>query len=161
MGRRFPSWTVNLLLVGVSALLGLGVAEFAVRTLRPQFIVEAGAGNPLFWRHETGFYRHDPEIGWRLIPGAEGTFARPEFSHQVRINSAGWRDRERSPEKPPGIFRIVVLGDSFTWGHGVEDEEIFTRRLEQKLSGVEVLNMGLSGSSTDQQLLILKRDALA
>ncbi|HZI94602.1 MAG TPA: GDSL-type esterase/lipase family protein, partial [Patescibacteria group bacterium] len=81
--------------------------------------------------------------------------------HHVRINSEGWRDRERSPEKPPGIFRIVVLGDSFTWGHGVEDEEIFTRRLEQKLSGVEVLNMGLSGSSTDQQLLILKRDALA
>jgi lysophospholipase L1-like esterase len=53
-----------------------------------------------------------------------------------------------------------VLGDSFTWGHGVEDEQVYTRLLEKLLDGVEVLNFGLSASSTDQQLLILRRHVL-
>lgn len=162
MRTRSSALRWNVALLAASVLVALAFAEAAVRILRPQFIVEANPTNPLFWQHAaTGFYRHDPELGWRNIPGAEGTFTRSEFSNHVRINSAGWRDRERSVEKPLGALRMVVLGDSFTWGHGVEDDEIFTRRLEAMMPGLEVLNMGLSGSSTDQQLLILKQDALS
>jgi len=56
---------------------------------------------------------------------------------------------------------VVVLGDSFTWGHGVADEEIYTRLLERLLPDTEFLNLGLSGSDTGQQLLILEKYGLA
>jgi hypothetical protein len=58
------------------------------------------------------FYRPDPLVGEVLIPGAEG-WDRSENPTYVRINSLGMRDREHSVEKPPGVFRIAVLGDSY------------------------------------------------
>ena len=136
-------------MAGVSLVAGLAIAEGVVRWLRPQMV------DP-YWRDRLAYYRHDPELGWSHVPGAQGELSRQEFHHLVRINAAGWRDRERRLDKEPGVFRIVALGDSFTFGHGVADDEIFTRRLETLMPGVEVLNMALSGSSTDQQLLILK-----
>jgi len=148
----------NVALLGAAVLFGLLLAEAVVRLLRPQFV------DP-WWRSRLSYYRHDSDLGWSHIPGAVGVLARQEFSHEVRINSSGWRDRERTLDKPPGILRVVVLGDSFAFGHGVRDEEIFTRLMEPMLNqvkqGTEVLNMALSGSSTDQQLLILRRLAMA
>lgn len=148
------SWRAATVLLAVSILASAAAGEALVRLFRPEFVAGPDPiGNP--------FWRHDPELGWSHIAGAEGTFSRPEFTHHVRINGAGWRDRERALDKPSGLFRIVVLGDSYTWGHGVEDEEIFTRLLEGRLPGVEVLNLGLSASATDQQLLILRKHGLA
>jgi lysophospholipase L1-like esterase len=54
-------------------------------------------------------------------------------------------------------FRIAVVGDSFVWGHGVEDDQVFTRLMEETLPGVEVWNLGVSAYSTDQELLLLRR----
>ena len=143
-----------LALMAASLLVGLAIGEGAVRILRPQFVAGPDPIRNPFWRH-------DPMLGWSHTPGAEGVFTRDEFSHHVRINGSGWRDRERTREKPAGLVRVAVLGDSFTWGHGVEDEEIYTRVMERLQPGVEVLNFGLSGSATDQQLLILREHALA
>jgi lysophospholipase L1-like esterase len=148
------SWRAAAILLAASILVSSSAGEALVRLFRPEFVAGPDPiANP--------FWRHDAELGWSHIAGAEGTFSRPEFAHHVRINSAGWRDRERTLDKPSGFFRIVVLGDSYTWGHGVEDEEIFTRLMEERLPGVEVINLGLSASATDQQLLILRQYGLA
>jgi len=151
--RRYASKLGTAALLVCAVALSLAAAEVAVRHLRPQFIMGPDPIRNPFWRH-------DKELGWSHTAGSEGTFSREEFTHPVKINSAGWRDRERTTRKPPRTFRIAVLGDSFTWGHGVGDEMVFTRVMEKSLEGVEVLNFGLSASATDQQLLILRGQVL-
>jgi lysophospholipase L1-like esterase len=68
-----------------------------------------------------------------------------------RINADGFRDGPYARRKPPGTFRIVVLGDSVAFGFGVQAEETFPKQLEQLLrvrlapADVEVLNLGVNG----------------
>lgn len=137
----------------VSAAAAALAAEGLVRWLRPGFVAGAAAGGNPFWRH-------DKLLGWFHRPGQQGLFSREEFTHRVSINSLGFRDPERRLPDPslgndPG--RIAFFGDSFTWGHGVEDGEIFTRLLEAALPGSETWNMGVSGYSTDQELLLFRK----
>jgi lysophospholipase L1-like esterase len=61
--------------------------------------------------------------------------------------------REYSYEKPSGVFRMVVHGDSFTWGLGVADSETYCSQLASRFPGSEVLNMGVNGHGIDQQYL--------
>lgn len=83
---------------------------------------------------------------------------RANFSRgAVRINSYGFRDREFSVAPEPGTVRIVVLGDSIVWGHGLSVHETFPKQLERLLAQrggarYEVLNFGVSGYSLEQQV---------
>jgi hypothetical protein len=107
----------------------------------------------------------DRATGWSLRPGAEG-LVRTENKQgvQVRINSDGLRDREHSIRKPASTFRIAVLGDSLCEATEVPLGKTFWSILEQKLSRcelrggpkVEVINFGVAGFSTAQELLMLR-----
>jgi len=83
---------------------------------------------------------------------------KPGFSKgAVTINSHGFRDHEYPLKKPPGTTRIVVLGDSVIWGHGLVLEDTFPKQLEvllnDRLDGnYEVLNFGVSGYSLQQEV---------
>lgn len=81
------------------------------------------------------------------------------------INSAGFRDREWPHEKAPGSARIAFLGDSVVYGYRIELEDTLPKRLEQKLRRagltVEVLNLGVSGYETEQQVEFFKEVGLA
>mgnify|MGYP001609103083 FL=1 len=71
----------------------------------------------------------------------------------VKINSLGFRDYEYSLKKPNDVFRIAVLGDSFTFGYGIELEDTYTKQLEKMLNEnssqkYEVLNFGGNGGNT-------------
>jgi len=106
-------------------------------------------------------YLFDPVYGWKNIPNWRAwTHLKP-----LSINSHGLRGPEIEPAKPPGMSRMLVLGDSFAWGYGVGDDEVFTRRLEARLlaSGKrwQVLNSGVSGWGTDQEYLFLTREGFA
>jgi lysophospholipase L1-like esterase len=85
------------------------------------------------------------------------------WGHKVTYNRFGFREREFAVPKPVGTFRIMVLGDSLTWGTGLALKERYTDRLEALLKSdvpqldVEVLNFGLSGRSTVSERDILKR----
>ncbi|MEO1980086.1 MAG: SGNH/GDSL hydrolase family protein, partial [Fuerstiella sp.] len=77
------------------------------------------------------------------------------------INSLGFRDHEYTVEKDPGTFRIVVLGDSIIWGHGLPLEQTFARQLNEVLNvatrrKIEVLNFGVSGYSTQQEVELFR-----
>jgi len=83
-----------------------------------------------------------------------------EFDIRTRFNSMGLRDREYSLDKPAGVYRIVVLGDSITEALQVEDAEVYTEVLEASLAAVEsathyeVLNLGMSGFGTADELAL-------
>lgn len=108
-------------------------------------------------------YAPDDLAGVRLRAGAEGRYSE-EGEAFVRINSDGWRDRERARVKPPNVVRIAVLGDSFMEAVQVDLDATFASRLERELNAcqafgsraVEVLNFGVSSYGTAQQLLTLK-----
>jgi hypothetical protein len=98
------------------------------------------------------FWAYDPQLGWAQRPGQEGWFETAQFRTYVRVNPQGLRDDEHTYARSDGRSRILVLGDSFAWGYGVDEAERFSERLETALN-VEVINAGVSGYSTDQELL--------
>ncbi len=81
-------------------------------------------------------------------PNAEQTFGSIDFTYTARINSLGLRERELS--RDPKVFRIVALGDSYTYGWGIESEQTWLRLLETHLRdagyNVETVNLGKPGS---------------
>jgi lysophospholipase L1-like esterase len=112
------------------------------------------------------FYRVDPHLGGSLVPGAEGWWTREGHAH-VQINADGMRDRAHSLAKPPDTLRIAVLGDSYAEAFQVPAQEAFWSVLERELGScpalaersVEVLNFGVAGYGTAQELLMLRERA--
>lgn len=76
----------------------------------------------------------------------------PEFKDTLAMNSLGLRDDENSLHVP----EIICLGDSYTMGWGVKQEETFPQQLE-KMTGMKVLNAGISSYGTARELMLLKR----
>jgi lysophospholipase L1-like esterase len=110
----------------------------------------------------------DPEAGIiRLVPGAATRYRSEEFNVAVRINARGLRDREFSLEKAPGVTRILVLGDSQTFGWGVEAEQTYPKLVERQLAEtngaagggrVEAINAAVPGTGTAHQLYFLETE---
>jgi lysophospholipase L1-like esterase len=142
---------INLSLIIISTIFALFLSEMALRFMGFQ---------PLYVSPERDrFWIYDPLLGWAHQPGQEGIFETPQFRTDVRINKHGLRDREHSYERKNDLERILVLGDSFAWGYGVEESERFSQRLEEALDA-EVINAGVSGYSTDQELLWYKNEGI-
>ena len=142
---------INLSLIIISTLFALFLSEIALRIT---------GFKPLYVSPERDrFWKYDSLLGWTHEPGQEGIFETPQFSTVVRINEDGLRDRRHSYESESDIERILVLGDSFAWGYGVEESERFSQVLEKSLD-VEVINAGISGYSTDQELLWYKNEGI-
>jgi lysophospholipase L1-like esterase len=84
--------------------------------------------------------------------------ARPDF------NSLGFRDRERTVRKPPGVVRIIVLGDSVTEGYEIDARDMYSRKLESLLNRhgerYEVVNFGRSQYSTVQEVESFKESGV-
>ena len=92
------------------------------------------------------FFEFDDKLGWKNKSNYSGIFKRQEFEYKVNINSEGMRYKEIQKEKSKDKKRIAVMGDSFTWGVGVEDSDRFTEIVEKNnTSNYEVLNFGVSG----------------
>ncbi|MEG3898653.1 MULTISPECIES: SGNH/GDSL hydrolase family protein [unclassified Microcoleus] len=113
----------------------------------------------------TRFHTSDPNLGWKLKPGASGEW-NGEGASFVQVNSEGLRDREHTKAKPPNTLRVAVLGDSFTEAIHVPVEQTFWSKLERKLGNcaavkgkknVEVINFGVQGYGTAQELVMLRK----
>ncbi|HEV2714875.1 MAG TPA: SGNH/GDSL hydrolase family protein, partial [Terriglobales bacterium] len=144
---------INTALVLASLVVGLLVSEIALRLI--------GFDYPPFWRP-------DPVTGLALRPNTSGWF-RKEGEAYVSINSNALRDRERPVAKPPGTYRIVVLGDSYAEALQVDVARTFWRLLEKQLQAcdfqpgkqIDVINLGTSGFGTAQELRALQTRGLA
>ncbi|MCZ7584890.1 MAG: hypothetical protein M5R36_17015 [Deltaproteobacteria bacterium] len=112
-------------------------------------------------RNDADAHRIDlnPDILYRLRPGRFG-----DDAHRVSINSFGFRGPERSAEKPAGVFRILVEGGSNVYGQGLNDEDTWPARLEERLNEgpgagrFEVWNQGTC-AYVGAQMAVLAREA--
>ncbi|MFM2092944.1 MAG: hypothetical protein RIS70_68 [Planctomycetota bacterium] len=135
----------------IGSLIALLIAEAALRLM--------GVSYPLP-------YVPDPYCGSKLRPHMQALFSK-EGSAWVSITSDGRRDRERSKEKPEGTYRIAVLGDSYAEALQVDQSQAFWAVLERELAfcpefqsrNVEVINFGVSGFGTAQELEMLRHYA--
>lgn len=100
-------------------------------------------------------------LRWRLKPGVETRWNGEPF----RTNGQGHRSPEIALPKPPGTYRVVVLGSSNTMGHGVGDSAIYVRLFEDWLKSrglqAEVVNLSVSGDAPSQRLWRLRHDVEA
>jgi lysophospholipase L1-like esterase len=134
--------------------LGLVLASGTIAVLLVELVLWLPFYTPhaLVWQAGSS-YRLDPELIYSHRPGTQGSWSNDEFTERRRINGAGLRGEEVRPE---GTFdkRILVLGDSLVFGHGVGDADSFPARLEaifrERGQRVEVLNGGVPGYGTDQ-----------
>jgi len=138
----------NVFMFGCSSFISLILLELILQQIAPPVIMWVGTAKTA----KAALY------GWALPANAQLRFTNPDIAEVsvVRTNSQGWKDVEHRIEKPPGVFRILFLGDSNTYGI-VPLEYLYTRKLEELLKergidNIEVLSMGVGGWGTDQAL---------
>ena len=103
-----------------------------------------------------------PGLSYELTPGAHAY----AYGHRIRINSYGCRGEEISPIPEPGVFRIVAVGDSMTFGMGVGDTEHWPYVLGDLIEPppgydvVETINAGVCGYNFRQNYVAITRKVL-
>src|SRR3990167_10025348 len=157
----------GLILFSVSFVFSLLLAEYLARKFAPQTIYNF-AKNRTF-----AIFQEDKDIPFTLQPNVKDhrfTSNMVEFSNLVSTNSFGFRGKEISEEKPQGVYRILLLGDSMTFGWGVENDQTFAFIAEEKLNQwaqekglsnkFEIINGGFTaGRSLDSYYVYIKKEA--
>jgi hypothetical protein len=98
-----------------------------------------------------GCGQYHPELGYTFKPG-EFIFAEREYSNEYNINSLGVRDSEESLNQP----EIVIAGDSFALGWGVDQNDTFAKILEKK-AGLKTLNTAVPSYGSVREMIMLRR----
>lgn len=150
--------------------MGLACASFAVAALLGELFLRY-VWPVEFMRPETidasarsGWYgmihrrSSVPGVAYELVPGLD----QDSVGAHVRTNSLGMRDDEPLPRDTPGLFRVLALGDSVTFGFRVSQSENFSAFLEGECKPlalaarpVEVLNAGVSGYASRDEAAVL------
>jgi hypothetical protein len=138
----------NLVLLLVALVIAALVCEIGLRTV---------LGAPPRWKFPQESYVAEQSVGYWLRPNQDAfTLDKP-----VHVNSLGLRDHEYPSEVPLGTRRTVALGDSQTFGNGLELKDTWPKQLERTLNNCnpetpwEVVNAGLPGSNTAHQEMAL------
>ncbi len=108
-----------------------------------------------------GLWTYDRSKGWFHKPEARGASPLGGSDHaEVRTNSLGLRGAEVAASKPHGVKRILVFGDSYVFGVGLDEQHTLSARLERMLGAAgqryEVVNLGVAGYSTDQEYVLFR-----
>ena len=130
-------------------LLMAGLLEIVIRQFFPV---------PPTWHDPQATHLESPLLGWVLPPGLDAyTIDAP-----VHVNSLGYRDDEILRQKRPDEYRVLGLGDSFTFALGVRFEDLWVQQLERALAALlspsrsaQVINAGVAGYNTRQELILL------
>jgi len=155
--RRMARFFVNLALFLIVSALCVAVLESLVRY---SYGIPIGGADP--WGEIRGYHKRKSVLFKKSTIEGIGYEHRPHvrtyfMGTHIETNSHGMRDIEYSVKKPPGTYRIAVLGDSVAFGLGVNMTYVFTEVLESRLNErggrkVEVLNFGVSGYSTKREV---------
>lgn len=154
--RRISTFGVYLAIAG--AVL-LALLEVSVRTLK--------LAPPLIEQYMLMKMRApDPVLPYKLRPSVAftGRSDTDEFDFEHVHNAVGLRDEERTYEKPAGVFRILGLGDSFTYGVGARYEEGYLSRLEKALNArpgehppIQIIKAGIPGYFPEPERIFLQQ----
>lgn len=148
------------LLVISSLLFTLGIGEVALGLFFPQRTVNQ------YLQDRPAMFLANETLFMDLNPGFTGYLKEEEFKTDVSINSLGYRQHEFRLDKSAQT-RVLVVGDSFTFGYGVEEADGYVRVLERELVAanaslnIEVINAGVPAWWTDAYYLYLKTRGLA
>jgi hypothetical protein len=145
---RLKSVVFSVALMGIGTVVGLLTCEIGLRI--------GGVSYP-------SFFTVDEYRGVAFRPGAEGQWFQ-EGEAYIRITSAGLRDKEHTKVKSANTIRIAILGDSYAAAFQVPMEDTFWAVMERELGQcapfagrkVEVINFGVSGYGTVQELMTLR-----
>src|SRR5262249_20275849 len=119
---------------------------------RLSWIERSARGVKIFY----AFDEYHPARGWALRPDVRSLVAFDNGA-TVSSNAQGIRGRrEYADQRPPGVTRVLVFGDSLTFGDEVSDDETYAAQLERMLPATEVINLGVHGYGHDQMLLYLE-----
>jgi len=104
----------------------------------------------------------DSALGSRYVPGAIWRFSHPEYKATYAINADGFRDAKTwSVQRSPGTTRVLLLGDSFTFGQGADYDQIWPvlaeRELDRQNLKIELVKAGIQGLDTRSELILLHR----
>jgi hypothetical protein len=152
--RLRPS-LAQILLLCVSTTLALAFAEAGLR-LRPGSDAIGDADQMDGRRPSVKFEATD--IGWRMIPNRTFQMTVETATNAYTSNAQGFRSPHDFAQ--PAARRVALVGDSFTWGWGVDYSASFAALLEQRLTGVEVDNVGMPGFGVDQMWQSVRTQAL-
>ena len=150
---------VNAVVMIVTFVVCFLISELLLRKFLPIHSFVVGTG-------DVSTAPNAAVYGWGYAPGAEirQSDADTKETFSSKANSGGWKDVEHQLGKSTGSVRILILGDSNTYGH-VPMKDVYPRLLEKLLNDagcdVEVISMGYGGWGTDQELVALKRSGLA
>jgi lysophospholipase L1-like esterase len=144
--------------VAIGTIVGLAGAEAGVRILSL-----APPNQNVF-----GGYAPDPYLPFKMRPLSQESGQTSEFRYSYTHNSVGFRDVEHDATKAPGVFRILGLGDSFTYGAGAEFDKTYLYRLEQNLRArskdhpaVEVIKAGIPRYFPTAERILLEHYGLS
>lgn len=147
LARKSRLWTMLPWLVSIGSLcFAILLAEGVFRLLGYARVVQ---------------FDYVPQLGWvhEVNQSTETIGGQP-----VHINSAGFRGPEVSERAMPGTLRIMLVGDSFTFGYGVADDSTLSMQMQRELAHapgtcprVEIINAGVNGYDTDQEVLFVQR----
>ena len=158
---RRAAGAMALLLVGSAAALVVGEAAVRIYARAPLLPIVP----PEPYVDNAVLYRKSPTRRYELRPGVDQTVDTARI--RIRINADGFRDDlDYAPAKPPGTFRIVVLGDSFTFAGKVPLDGTMPKRLEERLRDADpsrryqVLNLAVPGYNTAQEAGALEEAGL-
>jgi hypothetical protein len=145
-----------------------------VRALLPSILLVIGStylallvSEVALWRHslsvsivaaQRGMYMSDPAVGVVHKPGFETAFDDGHARGRIRINSLG--DRDDEPRGSPAS-RVLLLGDSFTFGELLDQSRKIDNWIERQLPGIDAYNLGVTGYNLPEQLGALQRTTVA
>ncbi|MFT5429894.1 MAG: lysophospholipase L1-like esterase [Myxococcota bacterium] len=151
--ERAKRWAPKLGLALVAVAVTVSILEVVFR-----FAMPASTHHLLYQRSA------DPVLRVELVAGADFDFegvAVPIAPTRVTISEQGLRDDVYPPQKPRGVRRVLCVGDSTTFGWGVEQAETFCTRLSGHLpAGWETINLGVPGYNSTQEVRRLERFGL-
>lgn len=155
--KRYKNLIVNIGILILSILVFFFIMEVILRAIEPK---------PKYKLENVfKFYEYSDYLGWKNKALANGTFYTYDSKSYVSINSKGLRDYEHPYNKNRDVKRIEFIGDSFTWGYGVDEVKRFTDIFANELNKsypnkFEIINMGTSGYETDQEFLLLGNEGI-
>jgi lysophospholipase L1-like esterase len=138
--------------------IGLSAASLLITLIALEVALRVGGYNSVGdWRDGRDSAMRPsvyPDLKYELTPGASGRV----WGTDIKINSQGFRGPE--PSSNPATQRVIVLGDSIAFGNNLPLEDTFSFQLQQRLvsqgRNVEILNFGVGGYDTLQEVSLLE-----
>lgn len=140
----------NTVITVASLAVALLLAEGFVRTYMPA--PDYGGGKrPVLY---SNLFAHDDNVGWKGLPGVRSPYFSKDFKVTISHDALGYRNID--PPFVPDKKNYLLLGDSYGWGWGVEDNETAAAVFNRQQSQANLYNLSIPGYGTDQEYLAMQ-----